>query len=221
MFGGISYEDQKTIFNHKEGACNNSVNVSLWEFKGDAMKIISIVWGLLLALGLCFVTDCFGARGGKRPRTLSASSGEKVDVAVDAQVWEMDVFEPEAPEEDSEFDSEEDYIKTLSVEVQEKINRADRLFAIGRKDEAIKLFEEIADREKIGFAFERLGDAYLSMVDKEQFNAVIAQKYFKMALENGLAQVIEKIMKVDDLLCEFAEANRRPEMSDAAMSMYS
>ncbi len=185
------------------------------------MKFISIFLGILIALGLFVTSDCFG--GGKKGQRSNRKRqrSEMVRETAKIGVGEMEGSEAEALSEDVEFDSEDAYIKSLDLEIQEKINRADRLLAIGRKDEAIKIFENVADCNKIPLVFERLGDIYLEMVDEDPYNAVIAQEYFKMALENGFMQVIEKLLNVGDVLGALAKGNRQPPMSAAAMSMYS
>lgn len=205
------------------------------------MKAIQIMWRILIVLCLFVISDCFAgrpSRAGLRSRPLrshvkrskpkAASIKRAAQAADESQncAMEADDGGGEAVDElteqmqKMEFKSEEDYIKSLDPEIQEKIHRADRVLALGNTAEAIKLFEEIADKHQIPLVFDRLGDIHLEMVDDDPYNAVIAQRYFKMALEKGLVSALEKLLKIGDILGQITEKSKNPPMSEAAMRMY-
>jgi hypothetical protein len=203
------------------------------------MKVVQIMWTVLIVLCLFAISDCFAGRtkrSGMRshPTRSYVQRGKKraalvrqgLQDAEEKRAGEMDAREDQEADKLAEqmdnmtFDSEDAYLKSLDPEIQEKFNCADRLFGIGRKAEAIKLFEELADRHQIPLAYDRLGDIYLDMADEDPYNVVIAQRYFDMALKKGWVASIGKLLKVGEILGKLAEESKSPPMSDAARMIY-
>ncbi len=203
------------------------------------MKVSVVMLKILLILVVLGLQDCFAGKTKNAPQRPGMVKKQSRNIR--SRKSQKPVVRQQAPKEDAggmEIESEdgEDLVDQLSkvageaeAEMLEKLdlvvrrmfNQADRFFALGKTEDAKKLFEEIADTHKFPLAYERLGDLHLELAEEDPYNVVIAQRYYNLAQAHGWPFVIPKLLKVGEILGKIAEDTREKPMSEAVrMSMY-
>ncbi|MFH1254657.1 MAG: hypothetical protein V1646_04485 [bacterium] len=182
------------------------------------MKISMFLLGVMCTMFLISTQNIYSMKRKHSGQKTQTSQSKKLQERNEQQA--ISVEEEESEDSGQSFQSANEYIKSKPRAIKMLFFKAEMYFNTNEVKDALPIYEKIVSICNDPLALFRIGEIYEKMAEEEPILLTKSYEFYKLALENGFAMALEKLLEIGEALNQMVKESQSKPMSVEVQQMY-